>query len=270
MNLEDYKKILALEDSYKTPENFRVPKKIWGSAAHIFLSLARVVLYSNKWVRNGLYDDHNWIHASVDLFKSFEDAGVKYDVKGMKNINSADGPVIFISNHMSTLETVLLPGMIHPRKKVVFITKKELTSYPVFGPVNSARDPIIVGRENAREDLKKVMIEGAERLNNGKSIIIFPQKTRSKYFSPQNFNSLGIKLARQNNVHIVPVALLTDAWDNGKYIKELGRIDLSRTVHFEFGKPFRVEGKGTEEQQKIVDFISAKLKEWGREEYIIE
>ena len=49
-------------------------------------------------------------------------------------------------------------------------------------------------------------------------------------FDPTLFNSLGNKLAKRNNVPVIPLALITDAWGNGKYIKEAGKIDPSKPM----------------------------------------
>jgi len=150
------------------------------------------------------------------------------------------------------------------------VTKKELTTMPLFGPINNARHPVVVGRSNARDDLLLVMEQGAQRIKDGRSIILFPQKTRSRIFNPNEFNTLGTKLARKNNVPVIPVALLTDAWSNGKVIKDVGDIDTSKTVHFAFGKPMEITGNGSEQHKTVVEFIKTHLKEWGKEKYIAE
>jgi 1-acyl-sn-glycerol-3-phosphate acyltransferase len=62
---------------------------------------------------------------------------------------------------------------------------------------------------------------------------------------------------------VVPLALKTDAWGNGKLMKEFGRIDPSRTAHLVFGAPLRIQGRGSEEHEDIIRFITSKLKEWG-------
>ena len=264
-----YYEILAAKDNYTTPAGLH-SKNIFGTSLSFYARVLKVVLYANRWARKGIYDDFKWVYSSLDLLHGFERSGMKISIEGMNNLSATDKPVIIISNHMSTLETLALPGIIHPVKNIVFVTKQELTDYPVFGPINSERNPIIVGRKNPREDLKLVMEEGAERINSGNSVVLFPQRTRSKYFDTKNFNTLGVKLAKQNDVSIIPMALLTDAWDNGKMIKEIGKIDISKTVHFAFGKPFKVDGRGNEEHQLVIDFITQKLKEWGREDYIIK
>jgi 1-acyl-sn-glycerol-3-phosphate acyltransferase len=163
---------------------------------------------------------------------------------------------------MSALETFVLPVIIAPIKDATFVVKQSLVEYPVFKHVMRARNPVTVGRSNPRDDLKAVLEGGAERLKAGLSIIIFPQTTRTPVFYPDQFNSIGIKLAKRAGVPAVPFALKTDAWGNGNWLKDFGRIDPAKTVHFAFGKPLRIGDRGSEEHRQIVEFIQAKLKEW--------
>jgi 1-acyl-sn-glycerol-3-phosphate acyltransferase len=163
---------------------------------------------------------------------------------------------------MSTLETMILPGIISPLRRVTFVVKESLVNHPLFGDVMRSRDPIVVGRTDPRKDFEAVMNGGMKLLSKGISIIIFPQSTRNLLFKPEEFNSLGVKLAKKAGVKVVPVALKTDFWGNGKFIKELGPIDRHKPVHIKFGEPFPVTGIGKEDNQKIIDFIQSSLKEW--------
>jgi 1-acyl-sn-glycerol-3-phosphate acyltransferase len=167
---------------------------------------------------------------------------------------------------MSTLETMILPGIISPLRKVTFVVKDSLVRHPLFGDVMRSRDPIVVGRTDPRKDFEAVMNGGMELLSKGISIIIFPQSTRSIEFRPEDFNSLGVKLAKKAGVKVVPVALKTDFWGNGKFIKELGPIDRHKPIHIKFGEPFPITGSGKEENQKIIAFIQSSLEEWGNED----
>ena len=266
INHKSYPKILAEKDEYRTDPS----KASWLGRRLFYFNLLNVVADSNLKAKKKIYTRYNWVDASLGTIDAMEKAGLDLHITGMNNIKSFDGPAVFIGNHMSTLETLAMPAMIQPVKPVSFVIKKELAVYPLFGPVVSARHPIIVGRSNAREDLKLVMDEGAARLKEGRSILIFPQRTRSKYFEVSKFNSLGIKLAKRNNVYVVPFALLTDAWPNGNLIKEVGKLDQSKKVRFAFGEPFKVETNGTEENERVINFIKSKLIEWGREEYIMD
>ncbi|MEW6194624.1 MAG: lysophospholipid acyltransferase family protein [Bacteroidota bacterium] len=266
--MRDYWANLGANDEYISSQ--KSYKKFFPSLYYYFFHLLRIVFYSNRQAKKNIYDDINWVNSSIDIVKSLEKTGIKLHVTGLDNIRKASGPVIFISNHMSILETFAFPSFIHQHKKVVYIMKEELTTFPLFGPVSAVRDPIIVGRENPREDLIKVLEQGAEKIKNGKSIIVFPQRTRSRMFVPSSFNTLGIKLAKKNNVPVIPIAIVTDAWGNGKILKDFGKIDPSKEVKFAFGEPIAITSNGNEEHQKVIDFIKNKFIEWGRRDLISE
>jgi 1-acyl-sn-glycerol-3-phosphate acyltransferase len=125
-----------------------------------------------------------------------------------------------------------------------------------------SRNPVVVGRKDPRKDFETVMNEGYDLLTKGISIIIFPQSTRSAVFIPSEFNSLGVKLAKKAGVPVVPVAIKTDFWGNGKIIKEIGRIDHTKEIHIKFGEPFTIRGNGKEENQNVINFIVENLKLW--------
>jgi len=55
-----------------------------------------------------------------------ERTGGRFHITGMENINKSAGPVLFISNHMSTLETMILPCIIAPHREVTFVVKDSL------------------------------------------------------------------------------------------------------------------------------------------------
>ncbi|HUS86216.1 MAG TPA: lysophospholipid acyltransferase family protein [Bacteroidales bacterium] len=208
-------------------------------------------------------DANEWARASIDIMRLLERCGAVFHITGFDNIRHLDEPVIFISNHMSTLETMIFPVLIAPFMDVTFVVKESLVSMPLFSPTMRSRDPIVVSRANSREDLVKVISEGTEKLANGTSIVIFPQSTRREYFNPDEFNSLGVKLASRSGKRIVPMAIRTDFWKNGKLIKDLGPFDRSIPVNIKFGELMEVTGNGREEQQKIVAFVLENLKQWG-------
>ncbi len=232
--------------------------------------LIKVIFDANTKAVKGRYDGINHAHASLQVLRALESVGVEFDVKGLDNIRKSKDPAVFIGNHMGTLETMGIEVFIYPIKPVIYIIKKELIDYPLFGKVVGANYPILVSRKNAREDLITVLEEGKKRLDNGFSIIIFPQKTREMYVKVKQFNSLGIKLAQKNNADVIPFAVKTDAWQNGKKLKDFGKIDPSKKVMVEFGEPFKVEGKTAESHQRVLDFIKSRFNEWGIGEYFIE
>jgi 1-acyl-sn-glycerol-3-phosphate acyltransferase len=202
--------------------------------------------------------------SSFEVFNALEAAGVGFEITGVENFRQLEGPCVFIGNHMSILETFILPAIIEPYKDTTFVVKKSLIDYPVFRYVMRSREPVVVGREDPREDLKTVFEEGSRILASGRSIVVFPQKTRASVFIPEEFNTIGEKLAKKANVPIIPIALKTDAWNNGNLLKDFGRIDPAKKVYFHFGEPLTVKIRGVEEHAEIIALIQAHLAKWGR------
>jgi 1-acyl-sn-glycerol-3-phosphate acyltransferase len=225
--------------------------------------LIPIVFRSSAKAKRSLYDSAAWCASSLEVLRALEHVGVSVEITGVDNFLTLDGPCIFVANHMSTLETFVLPSIIGPHRSLTFVVKEGLLHYPVFRHVMRSREPITVGRENPRDDLRAVLEGGAEKLKAGWSLIIFPQSTRYAVFDPKVFNSMGTKLAKRANVPVIPIALKTDAWAEGRYFKDFGRVYPSRKVHFAFGKPLWVRERGTEEHNEVISFIISKLKEWG-------
>ncbi|HEX9022195.1 MAG TPA: lysophospholipid acyltransferase family protein [Nitrospirota bacterium] len=253
-------------DSYETgPRRVSLFARAFPSFT-FYRNVIDIVVRASRKAKRRRYDTAEWCSSSLEVLRALEYAGVALEVTGMSSFKETDGPCVFIGNHMSTLETFVLPTIIAPFKEATFIVKQSLVDYPVFRHVMRSRDPVVVGRANPRDDLKAVLEGGTDRLKAGVSIIIFPQTTRTPVFDPEQFNTIGIKLAKKAGVPVVPVALKTDAWGNGALFKDFGKIDPSKKVRIAFGKPLPVKGRGAEEHQEVIAFIREKLEEWEAED----
>lgn len=255
------------EDSYDTPENF--PRSIWeyfclGSRLSFYIRNFHVFYDSGKRSRTGDFDFQAIADHALQNVRITESCGGKIHVRGLNNLSKFKEPAVIIANHMSLLETACLHAFIMPRRDFCFVIKRSLFDVPFFGDIMRHMDCIAVDRVNPRDDFKIVMEEGKKRLDAGRSVVIFPQHTRSEVFDPDTFNSIGVKLAKQASAPIIPLALRTDFLANGKWIKDLGPIRRKNPVWFQFGEPvMKVEGTGKAEHTLIADFIAGKVKEWG-------
>lgn len=199
----------------------------------------------------------------MQILESLEAVGCRIEVTGLEHLENLGRPCVFIGNHMSTLETFVMPAFILPAMPVTFIVKQSLVDYPVFGHIMRAANPITVTRKNPRQDLKDVLEQGTRKLTKeDTSIVVFPQTTRSHTFVSEHFNSLGIKLAKRAGVPVIPFALKTDAWGIGRPLKDLGIIRPSRTVRFAFGKPMEITGNGRNQHEATIEFIASKFRLW--------
>ncbi len=227
-----------------------------------YIDMLKVVFRSSSLAKRNEYDDAEWSRQSLNIMRALEKVGVKVNITGVENIKKLNTACVFVGNHMSVLETFALAAIISPYRKFTFVIKESLITYPVFKHVMISRNPIVVGRENPRQDLVTVLQEGVEKLSQDTSIFIFPQRTRTKGFNPEEFNTIGIKLAKRAGVPVLPVAIKTDAWGHGALIKDFGSVYPKKTVHFAFGEPMNIAGHGQDEHKKSIEFIKQNIDKW--------
>lgn len=227
-----------------------------------YAKIVHIVWKANRMARKGRYDGKEWVQSSINVIKGLESIGVHFEIQNTDFYRKLENACVFVGNHMSILETFVLPCLIQPHLQVTYVVKESLISYPFFGTILRTRDPIVVGRDNPREDLKIVLEEGQKRLRRNVSVIIFPQTTRSTEFDTKKFNTLGVKLAKRAGVPVIPVALKTDAWGLGRKLKDFGKISPTKPVKICFGDPLQINGSGKAEHNTIIEFISDKLNSW--------
>ena len=247
---------------YRTPAGSTSMLVRRQATALFYLQVFMIVLKASRQAKRGRYDDAQWIKSSLQTIKALESVGGRFEIDNLPTYRKPESPCIFIANHMSVLETFVLPCLIQPYRDVTFVIKESLLSFPFFKHVMRSRNPIVVGRANPRQDLRTVLQEGRRLLEDNVSVVIFPQTTRSVDFEPSNFNTLGVKLAARANVPVIPIALKTDAWELGRKLKDFGKIRPDKTVHICFGEPLRVHGSGKAEHRIVMDFIMTKLNDW--------
>lgn len=259
-------------DSEKIFDDYESPARTPGWFARTFPSpifyakAYGIVSRAAKLAKTNQYDRAAWAQSSRETVQALESVGVRFKIENAGMISKLTSPCVFVGNHMSTLETFALPGLIQPHRNVTFVVKKSLVEYPIFKHVMRSCDPVLVKYESVREDLKNMLAGGAERLAAGISMVVFPQGKRTTAFDAGKFNTLAIKMAKHAGVPIVPVALRTDAWaSNGRWVRDFGKIRPELPVHFAFGEPLEVSGNGRDCQAEIVRFIGEKYQQWTEE-----
>ena len=160
-----------------------------------------------------------WILFILNALKVI--CGVSWKIEGLKNLPKR--PCIIVSNHQGAWESFFLQTLYYPSTSIV---KRELLYIPLFGWAFACLKPIYINRSNKIGSLKKVIKNGSKKLNNGASIIIFPEGTRARpHKGLKSFsNSCGL-LSVKNNIPIVPICHNSGLfWKNRRFIKQNGQI----------------------------------------------
>ena len=257
-----YVEALRTDGCYATPAGGR---RAWWPTPSLHARLMWIYLRAGRSARRREFDASAYALASYRCFRAVEAVGGRVTVTGLENLAAAvrRGPVVGIGNHMSVIETLLLPGCFYVHTPVAFVIKQSLLDYPVFGPIMRAVPYIAVGRAEPRQDLRAVLEQGAAWLRRGTAVMVFPQATRHAWFEPGRFNTLGVKLAARAGALVVPVALCTDFLAPGRMFKDFGTVHPDRPIRIAFGPPQTVEGNGRAAQAATVAFIEAAMRDWG-------
>ncbi|MFI5000937.1 MAG: lysophospholipid acyltransferase family protein [Reyranellales bacterium] len=143
-------------------------------------------------------------------------------LSGLENLPK--GPAIIASKHQSTWETLAL-ALLFP--DVAIVLKRELLFIPVVGWAMARAGNISVVRSEGSTALRSLLRQGRAVLDDGRSILIFPEGTRVAVGAERPYHGGTAALYRQLGVPVVPVALNSGLfWGRRKFIKRPGTIDV--------------------------------------------
>lgn len=183
-------------------------------------------------------------------------------VAGVEQI--PDGPCLFICNHLSNADAVSIYRALRPRE-VFFLAGVKLKGTTMTRVVMEALHTIPIKPDSADiEALKRAV----ETLKHGKSVLIFPEGTRSRTGRLLRGKRGAGLIARRSGVPIVPVALtgtqeflpINDQNMGGEKIRHA-------TITVTVGKPFRVAEldldvpEGGDERQALADAMMMRIAE---------
>ena len=266
MTLQEFQLQLRTTGCYETPVRLRPSAPACGgflASARFHLGVADRAVSGGCKAWRGRYTYTVWAKDSLTILQSVERFGGTVVCEGFAPRAACSGPVVYVANHMSMLETMLLPCLLTSFSPVAIVLKSSLLHYPFFGSLCRAIAPIVVSRHNVRADLQAVLEQGRAKLAAGSSVLLFPQGTRMAVFQPRRFNSMGTKLAQAAGVPLVPIALQTDFVGLGRILRDLGPIDPSRTVRFSAGPLLAPDTPPRVLHQQCLAFIAGRFREWG-------
>jgi 1-acyl-sn-glycerol-3-phosphate acyltransferase len=114
-------------------------------------------------------------------------------------------PQILMANHQSDFDILISLAFIPVQFR--WIAKKELFAIPVFGAAMRSAGYIEIDRSN-REKAIHSIDEAALSIRRGKSIMTFPEGTRSRNREIKAFKQGPFHLAIKSGVPIIPVSII--------------------------------------------------------------
>lgn len=143
------------------------------------------------------------------------------------------GPYVFVVNHQSTLDILILVAIILFAR---FVAKKEVLVYPVVGGAARFGAQIIVDRKNHGQS-----IEALARGFEGRcdvSTVFFVEGTRTQDGKLGKFKKGAFHVAKKTGMPIIPIAIsgAFDALPKGSLL----RLKRKSTVYVQIGEPIEV------------------------------
>jgi 1-acyl-sn-glycerol-3-phosphate acyltransferase len=174
---------------------------------YVFMPRHRAWFVPKFWARSML-----WLQRVL--------AGTKAEVTGMENMPA--GPFILAPKHQSFWDTfAFLPHI----SDATYILKRELMRIPLFGWYMARMDMIPIDRGSPTKALKAVLAGAAERMKDGRQLIIYPEGTRRAPGAEPAYKHGIVEIYARLGVPVVPVAHVAGLyWPRRRFLRYPGTI----------------------------------------------
>jgi len=195
----------------------------------LFFSLVSIVaglLRAKKGV-------HDWVHRNWSRTVLWA-AGVKVEVTGLEHVRPG-GAQIFVSNHQSMFDIWAMFATLPVSLR--FIAKREMSRIPVFAHAMRHAGHVFIDRKDRAQASEAMRRAGQRMREEGLSLGLFPEGTRSRDGALGTFKKGTFALAIETGTTLVPIAV-----DGGAEIMPDGLRLRPRPLLMYCGAPIDLSG----------------------------
>ena len=176
---------------------------------------------------------------------------IRYEVEGLKNLNS-NSNYIFAGNHSSSFDIPIafagLPYWLVP------IAKIELKSVFILGWVMDTAGHIWVDRQKRENTLETLQNIKTSLINKPRSILLFPEGTRTLDGSLGKFKKGGLLLSKDINLSIVPIAFI----GTFNLLSKGSHVINNETIKLKIGEPISPHEYS---ELELANYVKEKVQE---------
>jgi 1-acyl-sn-glycerol-3-phosphate acyltransferase len=159
--------------------------------------------------------------------------GITFEIRGTPYASSR---VIYASKHQSAWDTVIFLTLFNACP--AYVLKRELLRIPLWGWYLWRMKMIAIDRSGAASSMKQMIRDSKEALDDGRSIVIFPEGTRTVAGQAGEYHPGVVALYGFLKVPVVPVALNSGVyWGKDAFLKKPGKIILEYLPPIDAGMP---------------------------------
>ena len=207
------------------------------------------------------YNAHRMSVAVLNFFllRTSHILGTKYTLTGRENLPE-NKPLILVCNHQSMHDIIPIIWFlrkVHPK----FISKKELgKGIPSVSLNLRIGGSALIDRKDGKQALTEIKKAGEYINSTNRSMVIFPEGTRSKTGKPKEFATNGLKMLYKNapDAYFVPISI-NNSWKMNKFGQfPLG---LGTKITFQIHKPLKISDYSFDEIfEKTEEIIKKHIK----------
>ncbi|MCM1178947.1 MAG: 1-acyl-sn-glycerol-3-phosphate acyltransferase [Clostridium sp.] len=184
----------------------------------------------------------------------------KIEVKGIENI--PDEPVLFVSNHRSYFDILVIHTT--STKRPGFVAKKEMEKFPLLNWWMKNICCLFLDREDLRSGVQMIK-DGAALIQNGHSMVICPEGTRNQKEEMLPFKEGSLKMAEKAGCAVIPVTLI----DTDQLLEARPGFDIRKGhVKVVYGEPIYLSKLPKEDKKKAGAYVQNIIAETIKEEKI--
>ena len=182
--------------------------------------------------------------------------GVGYTLNGQEHI-TRDERFVIVANHQSMLDIPVLLSTIQPRNSVRFVAKRSLFSVPILGWGMRIFDHLPVDPKSMRGSYRGLQ-QAQQSLKFGRSVIIFPEATRSENGRMKPFHSSAFHIAARAGIRILPITVTGGivAMPKDRLVAAPGTV-----MHVQVHPPMAVSGTTAEAIQRTTRACQAVIEQ---------
>lgn len=146
-----------------------------------------------------------------------------FQIKTKQIGNKHNGQVVFVGNHLSYIDIPVIGGKLD----ATFISKADVRNWPLFGILSALAKTIFI--ERSRNAVQKCISDIQKMLNEGRSLILFPEGTSTNGLKVLPFKSTIFELflneTLKDSLYVQPFTVSLEKID-GKTITDATQHDL--------------------------------------------
>lgn len=129
--------------------------------------------------------------------------GSRITINGAENIPKS-GATLFVANHQSYMDIPVMMSVVD--RPIGFVAKEELGKIPFFAQWIVYMKCVLITRGDTRKALAAIL-QAAKLLQQGHSLVLYPEGTRSIDGNLGEFKAGSLKAAQKGKAMVVPVAI---------------------------------------------------------------